>query len=154
MDNGPARSRPIAALPISAMHVNGRGWERDAHELDDAALARLIKGRLQLDRMQGWMVLGTIVVLCLGGLIAGVAFHSTAVLFAVATLAASLGVCAGFLSERVLLAWFMSDGRAAGLSDQACLRLFERAPSAAKVVDVLASVGREPSDAELAGFVR
>jgi len=141
-------------MPVAAMHVDGRGWERDASELDDAALARLIKGRLRLDSMQGWMVLGTIMVLCLSGLIAGAALHSAVALFAVATLAASLGVCAGFLSERVLLAWFMSDCRAAGLSDEACRRLFERAPSAAKVVDVLRSVGREPSDAELAQFVR
>jgi len=53
-----------------------------------------------------------------------------------------------------LLAWFMSDARALGLSDRSCRRLFDKAPGASKVVEVMRSLGREPSDAELARFVR
>jgi hypothetical protein len=148
------QSAPDRSLPVAALRVDGRRWERETEEITDAALARLVRRRLKLDRMQGWIVLGTIVALCSSGLITGALFHSGILLFGVATLAASLGVCAGFFSERALLAWFMSDGRSVGLSDRACRRLFDKAPGAAKVVEVMRSLGREPSDAELARFVR
>lgn len=148
------RGESLRSLPVAGPSFDGRRWEREAHELDDVALARLVRRRLQLDRMQGWIVLGTIVGLSGTGLLAGAHFHSGILLFAVATLAASLGICAGYFSERALLAMFMSEARAVGLSDKACRRLFNKAPGASKVVEVMKSLGREPSDAELARFVR
>ena len=142
------------SLPVAGLRFDGSCWERDADELEDAVLARLVRRRLRMERMQGWIMLALMVVLSSIGLAVGAHLRSTVFLFAVATLAASSGVCLGFFGDRAMLALFSSDARAARLTSPSASDCSTALPARASSSRPCARSAVSPSDADLARFVR
>jgi hypothetical protein len=140
--------------PVAALSFDGRSWERDVEEIEDRVLARLVRRRLQMERLQGWVVLGVIGALTKAGLVLGAHLNSAVLLFVAATFAASLGVTLGFFTESAFRALFVGEARAVGLSETAARRVFVRAPGVSRVVETMRSIGRDPTDDDLARFVR
>ena len=146
---------PVASISASVdwLAVRPPQHALEAHEVDDGVLARLVRARLALERSNGWMLIG-----CLGLAIGSVfVFGGTpetrALLGVYAAVVGSAAAGLGFGLERLTWRFFLHLGRAQGLSDEACLRVFERAAGVDRWIEILQSCGREPTDAELASFI-
>lgn len=145
---------PLLTSPAKALSLEPRCWERSADEVEDAVVARLVRRRLSMERTQPWVVLALLVLPLALALLVGLHLRSQIVLAGAAAMAATLGIGLAFYVERAFLELFVQEGRVQGLSEDACRRVFLRASSASRMLDVMRSCGREPSDAELAAFVR
>lgn len=145
---------PTAPLSLSTRFTSDEFCARDADEVEDRVLAGLVKKRLALERVQGWTVLGLFASALLAVVALGTHLGSQVLLGITAAVTASLAVGLGFCVDRLFWAIFLEEGRAQGLSEKACRRVFERAAGAEKVIEVLRSCGKEPSDQEIATFVR
>ncbi|MFZ9887704.1 MAG: hypothetical protein ACO3JL_09400 [Myxococcota bacterium] len=149
-----ASKRLPPASPASALSLHGGTSERSEHDLSDAVIARLVHRRLELERTAPWWVL-TLLVGPIGlSMLLGLQLSSPTLVAATATMAATLGIGLSFCVDRALQALYVREGRALGISESTCRRLFERSPRASHLLQVMASCGRVPSDAELASFVR
>lgn len=137
-----------------ALSFDERSWARSADEVEDAIVARLVRRRLSMERTQPWVVLALVVLPLAMALFLGLHLNSEVVLAGAAAMAATLGIGLAFYVERAFLELFLSEGKVLGLSEDACRRVFQRATSASHMLDVMESCGKEPSDAELASFVR
>jgi hypothetical protein len=140
--------------PARALPFDERAWARGADEVTDAVVARLVRRRLSMERTQPWVVLALLVLPLALALYLGLHFNSEVVLAGAAAMAATLGIGLAFYVERAFLEVFVSEGKVLGLSEEACRRVFQRATSASHLLDVMESCGKQPSDAELASFVR
>jgi hypothetical protein len=136
----------------AALQLRRRG--RTCDEISDRVLAGLVRRRLELQRRQGWAAFGlfggalaTLVLAAIAGpseLILGIAGAG------IATLAMGLGFCV----ERAARWRFQGDARLCGLSDEAAAVVYRSAVAAEDMLEVLRSCGQDPSDEELARFVR
>lgn len=140
--------------PARALTFDEAAWARSDEEVSDAVVASLVRRRLWMERVQPWVVLALLVLPLGVALSLGFHLHSEAVLAAAATMAASFGLGLSFYVERAFLGIFVAEGKGLGLSEDACRRVFQRATSASHLLDVMESCGTEPSDADLASFVR
>ncbi len=107
-----------------------------------------------MERRQPWVVLALLVLPLALALYLGLHFNSEIVLAGAAAMAATLGIGLAFYVERAFLELFVAEGRVLGLHEDACRRVFQRAAGAQHMLDVMESCGKQPSDAELASFVR
>jgi len=123
-------------------------------DVDDGVVALLVRARLRLARAQGWALFSTFGATFAASLaMTGVVGHGLWLGAAIALMGSS--ACAlAFLVERFAWRVFARMGRREGLSDDALSRIYARAPDAEAWMSVLAECGRDPSDAELACFVR
>ena len=140
-------------LPVAPFAVRLSSPEQEIHEVDERVLAELVRTRLLLERMRGWLLfagivgtVGAVVVLCL-------TVKSKVVLGVLGPLVASLPFSVGLVSDRVQWTWFRSVARGQGLSEAACKRLWDAAVGADQWIAVLTSCGRPPTDREIAQFV-
>ena len=138
---------PAAALPL-------RGQGREAHEVSDRVLASLVYRRLELLRRQGWVAFGLFGGALLTVALAAFLGPSQLILGVAGTGVASLALGLGFCVDRAARWRFRSEARLCGLSDEAALRVYHRAGAAEDMIEVLRACGAEPSDREVANFVR
>lgn len=150
---GTSAEQPLLT-PARALSFDERAWARSTDEVADEVVARLVRRRLSMERMKPWVVLALLVLPLVVALYLGLHFDSEVVLAAAAAMAATFGIGLTFYVEHAFLELFMAEGKVLGLSEDACRRVFQRATSASRLLDVMESCGKEPSDAELASFVR
>lgn len=141
---------PLSSSSATALRVM-REWE--AHEVDPAVVAGLVRARLALERARGWVSFLGIITTVAGVVGLALTVESKGLLAVLAPLVASVPFCAVLFAER--LAWFSfsRSAREVGLSARACRRIFDGAAGADHWIDVLSSCGRPPTDAEIARFV-
>jgi len=142
-------SRDGAALTHLTL-VEGRGLA----DVDDSVVAALVRARLRLGRRQGWALIGTFGATFAAGLALPSVIGQGVWLGGAVALMGSLACVLGVLVERGAWRLFARLGRRDGLSDEACKRIYARAPDAEAWIAVLHECGRDPADAELACFVR
>lgn len=140
--------------PARALSFDERAWARGADEVTDAVVARLVRRRLSMERTQPWVVLALLVLPLVVALYLGLYLGSEVVLAGAAAMAATFGLGLAFYVERAFLELFVAEGKGLGLSEDACRRVYQRATNASHLLDVMQSCGKEPSDADLASFVR
>lgn len=140
-------------LPVAPFSVVVSRRENEIHEVDERVLAELVRTRLALERMRGWLLLsgivstvGAVVVLCL-------TVRSKVALGVLGPLVASLPFSVGLVSERLQWTWFVRVARGHGLSENATKRIWDGAAGADHWIAVLTSCGRPPSDREVARFI-
>ena len=149
-----AFTSPAAPLSLELTLGSERFCARSADEVGDEVIADLVRKRLAMERGQGWAVLGLFVAALAAVVAIGTRLNSQVFLGVTAALTASLALGLGFSVERVFWRLFLGEGRAHGLNEAACRRIFERASGAEKMIEVMRSCGKEPTDTELARFVR
>lgn len=140
-------------LPVAPFSLLSSARDQELHEVDERVLAELVRTRLSLERMRGWLLLsgivgtvGAVVVLCL-------TVHSKVALGVLGPLVASLPFSAGLVSERLQWTWFLRVARSHGLSENASQRIWDAAAGADHWIAVLTACGRPPSDREVARFL-
>lgn len=150
----------LPALPVAALSVPPE-WlalrplrEADAGDLDDHVLARLVRARIALEKTHGWAVFACFVVAVGSVFLFGGSVESRAILGVYAAAVASAAAGLGFGVERLSWRVFLHLGRKQGLSDRACAQVFERAQGADRWIDMMKACDREPTDDELARYVR
>lgn len=146
-------SLPVAPLSSSSVTAVRVVKELEAHEVDPAVVAGLVRARLALERARGWVSFLGIITTVAGVVGLALTVDSKGLLAVLAPLVASVPFGAVLFAER--LAWFSfsRSARAVGLSPRACRRIFEGAAGADHWMDVLSSCGRPPTDVEIARFV-
>ena len=146
---------PVGAVSLSPERLALRPLrEREACDLADHALARLVRARIALEQTHGWAVFACFVVAVLSVFLFGGSVESRAVLGVYAAAVASAAAGLGFGVERASWRVFLHLGRRQGLSDRACAQIFERAQGADRWIEMMKACDREPTDDELARFVR
>lgn len=142
-------------LPVAAMTAPLRAHvvEHDVHDVDARVIARLVRTRLALDRGRGWVALLGLVSTIVGVVGVALSVHSRGLLAVLAPVVAAVPFALGVFADRACAAWFVHLGRAEGLSEGACRRVWDGAAGADHWIDVLSSCGRPPSDEEIAAFV-
>lgn len=140
-------------LPVAPFSVPLNAREKELHEVDERVLADLVRARLSLERLRGWLLLsgivstvGAVVILCL-------TVNSKVALGVLGPLVASLPFSVGLVSERLQWTWFLRVARGNGLSENATKRIWDAAAGADHWIAVLTSCGRPPSDREVASFI-
>lgn len=123
-------------------------------DVADPAVAVLVRLRMTVERSHGWVLLACIFLTLASVVLVGAAVKNPFTFGAYAAAVAASTVGLGFVSERLCYGFFRSRARAAGLSEAACEGLFRAAADAEHWLDVLRACGHEPSDAEIAGFIR
>lgn len=147
--------QPVAPLSLAGAALGAllpREFEVD--DVDSRSLATLVRLRHDLETHHGWLLLGCIGVALASVVGVGVSVESRLIFGAYAVAVAVGTVGLGFVADRLGYGLFRHRARAAGLSDDACARLFSAAADAGHWMDVLTSCGHVPSDDEIAGFVR
>lgn len=146
--------------PVSAFSLDGArlltGLSHRALELadlDDSAIADLIRRRLRLAKGQGWAVIGTFGATFAGILAIGGMMRSDMLMGLWAAVIASMAVGTAFLLDRGAFRLFRRRSLDYGLSAEACQHLYQRAGDAEAWIAVLEACGQEPNDRDLAGFV-
>jgi hypothetical protein len=155
LDDGNLPAAPVAALSTGIDWLTARPLrEASASELEDHALANLVRARIVLEQTHGWAVFACFVLAVSSVFLFGGSVESRAILgvYAAAVAAGAAGL--GFGVERVSWRVFLHLGRRQGLSDAATAHVFERASGADRWLDVMKACDREPTDEELARFVR
>ena len=140
-------------LPVAPFSTVLTTREKELGEVDEQLLAELVRTRLSLERMRGWLLLtgifstvGAVVVLCL-------TVRSRVALGVLGPLIASLPFSVGLVSERLQWMWFLRLARGQGVSVPASRHIWDAAAGADHWIAVLTSCGRPPSDRDLARFV-
>lgn len=144
---------PVAPLSSATTVARQVQRELEAHEVDPAVVAGLVRARLALERARGWVSFLGIITTVAGVVGLALTVESKGLLAVLAPLVASVPFAAVLFAER--LAWFSFSrhARAVGLSAAACRRVFDGAAGVDHWMDVLSSCGRPPTDVEIARFV-
>lgn len=152
---------PAFLTPVAALTRDGEALThlklvegRSLADVDDSVVATLVRLRLRLARGQGWALISTFGATFAAGLALPLVIGHGVWLGGAIAIMGSLACVLGFLVERGAWRLFARIGRRDGLSDEACQRIYARAPDAEAWIAVLHECGRVPADAELACFVR
>lgn len=142
-----------SALGLSAggLSLARTRWVND---VDDEDLATLVRRRWILARAQGWAVVSTFGLTFAVGVALAASAAQGWMLGGFVAMVLTLSVGLGFAVEAGVWRAFLKMGRSFGLSDDACQHIYQRAAQADAWVDVVRACGKEPTDAQIATFVR
>jgi hypothetical protein len=152
------RSLESPVLPVAPVSSSAEWLEKpvrtfEAHEVDDGVLAALVRTRLALEKGNGWAIFACVALAVGSVFVFGSTPETKALLGVYAAVVGAAASGLGFGVERLSWRLFLHLGRAQGLSDEACLRVFERAAGVDRWIEILRSCGKEPTDEEIASFV-
>jgi len=144
-------SLPVTALSFAA---SSRLRHRELENVDDGALAALVRLRLRLERAHGWWVLGGIFAALASVVVVGVVVDSRLTFGAYAAAVASGTVGLGMAASWLQGSTFRREARRIGLSTTAADRLFVVAVDADHWLKVIERCGLTVSASDIASFVR
>ena len=142
-----------SALALSAGGL-GLARTRRVDDVDDEDLAMLVRRRWILGRAQGWAVVSTFGLTFAAGVALAAVAAQGWMLGGFVALVLTLSMGLGFAVEAGVWRAFLKMGQQFGLSDDACAYIYQRAAQADAWVDVVRACGKEPTDAQIAAFVR
>lgn len=146
--------RPAAPVVGLSSKSLTRAHERPLAHVAEADLALLVRHRWDLTRAQGWAMMSSFAVIFAAGLMLAVLARQGWLLAIYVALLISTSIGLGFVAEAGAHHLFRQKCRTYGLSDDAMRSVYLRAGEAEPWASVLrASVG-EPTDAQIAAFVR
>ena len=142
--------------PVLALSRGGlqQTRARDLSELEDNELASLVRHRWALSRAQGWALMSTFGVIFGTGVGLAAATTQGWLLGGFIALVLSLSLGLSFAVEAGMWRAFWKRCQSYRLSEEASRGLYRRAAEADAWVEVLRACDREPSDDQIATFVR